>query len=185
MKKHLITGMLVAVIMLLSTVVSFATSDSAVTIVNPTASGTIYSTNLLISIKVTQPKTIRVKVTEEKKKVNDILYSTTIDEIEKAEQARAAGKPAATFVSVPIAEPDTYTSVNSLSFYTKKFEKVTPGAFKIRVDTISGGVVTHSSESLVMMKEKEEETTDAKIFSTSQSGATQFLQNLLKTIFGN
>lgn len=184
MRKYLITGMII-ITMMFSTVVSFATQDPAVTIVNPTVSSTIYSTNLLISIKMTQPKTIRVKVTEEKKKVNDVLYSTTIEEITKAEAAREAGKAAATIVSIPIGDADTYVSANSLSFYTKKFEKVTPGAFRIRVETISGGQVTHASESLVMMKEKPLETTDAKIFTTSQSGATQFLQNLLKTIFGN
>lgn len=184
MRKYMIIVMLM-IIMMFSTAVSYATQDSAVTIVNPTVNSTIYSTNLLISIKVTQPRTIKVKVTEEKKKINDVLYSTTIDEIQKAETARQEGKPAAAIVSVPIGVADTYTSVNNLSFYTKKFENVTPGAFKITVETISGGQVIHSSESLVMMKEKQVETTDAKIFSTSQSGATQFLQNLLKSIFGN
>lgn len=184
MKKYIISVILI-VTMLFSTGVCFATQDPAVTIVNPTVNSTIYSTNLLISIKLAQPKVIRVKVTEEKKKVNDILYTTTIDEIQKAEAALAEGKPAATIVSIPVGEPDTYTSVNSLSFYTKTVEKVTPGAFRIRVETISGGQVIHASESLVMMKEKPIETTDAKIFTISQSGATQFLQNLLKSIFGN
>lgn len=184
MRKYLIAVMLI-MMMLFSTAVSFAAADSAVTIVNPTAGSTIYSTNLLISVKLTKPKTIKVTVTEEKKKVNDTLVSTTVDEIVKAELARSAGKPAADFVSVPLGDPEKYTSENNLSFYTKKYEKVTPGAFKIKVETISGGQITNSSESLVMMKEKEVEATDAKIFNSSQSGATQFLQNLLKSIFGN
>lgn len=184
MRKYIIAVILIMT-MLFSTSVCFASQDPAVTIVNPTVNSTIYSTNLLISIKVTQPKTIRVKVTEEKKKVNDVLYATTIDEIQKAEAAIAEGKSAATIVSVPVGVPDTYTSVNNLSFYTKTFEKVTPGAFRIRVETLYGGQVIHASESLVMMKEKQVAATDANIFNTSQSGATQFLQNLLKTIFGN
>jgi len=184
MRKYIIAVLLI-VMMLLSTVVSFAASDPAVTIVNPTVSSTIYSTNLLISVKVTQPKTIRVKVTEEKKKINDNYYSTTIDEIQNAEQAREAGKPASTFVSIPVEEADTYVSQNYLSFYTKRFEKVSPGTYKIRVETLLNGQVIYSSESLVMMKEKVVETTDTKIFSVYQSGATQFLQNLLKSIFGN
>lgn len=184
MKKYMIS-VLVVVMMLLSTVVSFAASDPAVIIVNPTASSTIYSTNLLISVKVTQPKTIRIKVMEEKKKINDNYYSTTIDEIQKAEQAREADKPASTFVSIPLEEADTYVSQNYLSFYTKRFEKVNPGTYRIRVDTLVNGQVVYSSESLVMMKEKAVETTDTKIFISSQSGATQFLQNLLKSIFGN
>lgn len=184
MRKYIIAVMIILT-MLFSTTVSFATVDPAVTIVNPTIGSTLYSTNLLISIKVTQPKTIRVTVTEEKKKVNDVLLAATIEEIEKAEQAREEGRPALTFVSVPLEEADTYITAGNLSFYTKKFEKVMPGTYKIRVETLSGGQVIHTSESLVMMKEKEVETTDAKIFSVSQSGATQFLQNLLKTIFGN
>jgi len=184
MRKYMIAVLLI-VMMLLSTVVSFAASDSTVTIVNPTAGSTIYSTNLLVSVKVAQPKTIRVKVTEEKKKINDNYYSTTIDEIQKAEQAREAGKPASTFVSITLEEADTYVSQNYLSFYTKRFEKVTPGTYRIRVETLLNGQVIYSSESLVMMKEKPVETTTAKIFSSYQSGATQFLQNLLKSIFGN
>ena len=47
MRKYMIAVLLI-VMMLLSTVVSFAASDPAVTIVNPTVSSTIYSTNLLI-----------------------------------------------------------------------------------------------------------------------------------------
>lgn len=184
MKKYIIAVLLI-VMMLSTTVVSFAASDPSVIIVNPTVGSTIYSTNLLISVKVTQPKTIRVTVTEEKKKINDNYYSTTIDEIEKAELAREAGKPASTFVSIPLETSDIYVSQNYLSFYTKRFEKVTPGTYKIKVETLFAGQVTYSSESFIMMREKPVETTTAKIFSTSQSGATQFLQNLLKSIFGN
>lgn len=184
MKKYIIAVLLIAM-MLLSTVVSFAASDPSVVLVNPTVGSTIYSTNLLISVKVTQPKTIRVTVTEEKKKVNDNYYSTTIEEIQKAEQAMVAGKPASTFVRIAVEEADTYVSQNYLSFYTKRFEKVSPGTYRIRVETLLDGQVIYSSESLVMMKEKPVETTAAKIFSSSQSGATQFLQNLLKSIFGN
>lgn len=184
MKKYMIS-VLIIVMILLSTVVSFAAPDPSVIIVNPTASSTIYSTNLLISVKVTQPKTIRIKVMEEKKKVNDNYYSTTIDEIQKADQAREAGKPASTFVSIPVGETDTYVSQNYLSFYTKRFEKISPGTYRIKVETLVNGQVIYSTESLVMMREKVVETTDAKIFISSQSGATQFLQNLLKSIFGN
>jgi hypothetical protein len=184
MRKYIIALLLIAM-MLLSTIVSYGASDPAVTIVNPTVSSTIYSTNLLISVKVTQPKIIQVKVTEEKKVINDVYYSTTIDEIEKATLAKELGKPAPVFVSVPVEVADTYITQNYLSFYTKRFEKVTPGTYKIRVETIVNDQVVFSSESLVMMKEKEVETTAAKIFSTPQSGATQFLQNLLKSIFGN
>lgn len=184
MRKYVIALMLM-MIMLFSTVSSFAASDPAVTIVNPTAASTTYSTNLLISIKVAKPATIRVKVTEEKKKVNDVLYATTIDEILKSEQARRDGKAAATIVSVPVGEPEVYTSTNNLSFYTKKYEKITPGVYRIKVETLSAGQVLYTGENLVTMKEKEIEESEAKIFSTSQSGATQFLQNLLKTIFGN
>ena len=183
--KKLLVLITLMLAMIFSTATSFAASDPAVTIVNPTDSSTSYSTNLLVSVKITKPKTIRVRVTEEKKKVNDVLYSMSLDELEKAQQAKAEGKPAATVVSVPLGEPETYTTSNNLSFYTKKFEKVTPGVYRIRVETISAGQVVFSSENLVVMKEKEVAATDAKIFNSTQSGTTTFLQNLLKTIFGN
>jgi hypothetical protein len=183
--KKLLVLITLLLAMVFSTATVFGASDPAVTIVNPTDSSTSYSTNLLVSVKITKPKTIRVRVTEEKKKINDVLYSMTLDEVQKAQQAKAEGKPAATVVSVALGETETYTTSNNLSFYTKKFEKVTPGVYRIRVETLSAGQVIYSSENLVVMKEKEAEAANMNIFSTNQSGTTTFLQNLLKTIFGN
>lgn len=184
MRKHVVVLMLM-IVMIFSAVPSYAVPDPAVTIVNPVGSSTIYSSNLLISVKIAKPKTIRVKVTEEKKKVNEVLYAATLDEVLKSDAAKREGRAGTVMVSVPLGEYDTYTSSNNLSFYTRKYEKVTPGVYRIRVETLSAGQVVYSSENLVAVREKEVAATNTEIFTTSQSGTTQFLQNLLKTIFGN
>ncbi len=184
MRKYLIV-LITVLAMLFTTATCYAVSDPAVTIVNPTGSSTIYSTNLLISVKIAKAATIRVSVSEEKKKVNETLYSTSIDEIQKAELAKREGRIGSTIVSIPYGEPNTYTSYNNLSFFTKKYENVQPGVYRIKVDTMYQGQVAYSSENLVTMKDKEPQVMATSIFTSSQSGATQFLQNLLKTIFGN
>lgn len=184
MRKYIF--LIIAVFTLLfSTITCYAVTDPAVTIVNPTDSSTIYSTNLLISVKIAKPATIRVSITEEKKKLNETLYTTSVDEILKSELAKKEGRIGSTIVSVPIGEPEFFTSANNLSFYTRKYENVSPGVYRIKVETMSQGQPIFSSESLVTMKEKEPEVLATSIFTSSQSGATLFLQNLLKTIFGN
>jgi len=180
--KRRISIILVLVIALFCTpFVSSAAGDPSVILVNPASNSTAYSNNILLSIKITQPKTIKVSFFEEKQMTNGTMSSVNINAL-----ATSNGSVnSANFISQQIGLPSTFTSGNNLSFYTKQINGLKPGLYRIRIDTIdNSGNRTHSSDSYVAVKEKAEEA-DANIFNARQSGTMQFLQNLLKNIFGN
>jgi hypothetical protein len=161
---------------------AFAATDEDVTIVNPVSYSTVASTNLLVSVKLTKPKTINVTVTEEKKSVDGTNYTLGESDMKAIQDGTFTGVR----VSVIVVDGDSFTSTNNLSFYTKKLENITPGVYKIKVETISAGKVTHTSANYVVIKSKTADASaDSTLFDSSQSGTATFLQNLLKSIFGN
>jgi len=178
--RKLITTIIVVLALLCGTVVASAASDPNVMLVNPASNSTVYSSNLLISVKLTQPKTIRVMVYEEKQQVNGTLSAVNVNTLTISNGAiNNVG-----FTSVAITMPATFVSTNNLSFYTKQVNNLKPGLYRIQIETLDASNKTvYTNNSYVVVKEKTEE--EAKIFDTPQSGTMQFLQNLLKTIFGN
>jgi hypothetical protein len=172
-----ILAMVIFIIMLCGTASAFAASDPAVTIVSP--SQAVYGNSLLISIKITAQKTIRVSLYEEKEKAGDKLIS-----IDPTSGNDLAGK---SLYSVSIMTPEIFKGKNNLQFYSKQISDVTPGLYKVKADTLDTlGIVTASSDSRFVVMPKESETAEGSvIFETQQTGAFQWVQNLLKTIFGN
>ena len=181
MKKRFSIIITVIIVLLCSTVSSSAAGDPSVVLVNPATNSTVYSNNILISIKLSQPKTIRVSVFEEKQIVNGTLSAVNINTITTSN----GGLNTAKLNSQPVGVPVDFIGKNNLSFYTKQINGLKPGLYRIRIDTIdSAGNKTYTSNSYVAVKEKTEEA-NAKIFDSPQSGTMQFLQNLLKNIFGD
>jgi len=136
----------------------FGAANPNVVIVNPVPGVMIYSDNLLISVKVTEPTTIKVKVN---------LETTNGD----------------TPVITAIGAEETFTSTTNLSFYTRKIEIVKPGNYRVVVDTIdAGGSVIFTNSSLIEIRAKEDNPAE-NTATGSQSGPAQFLKNLLKIIF--
>lgn len=178
MKRYLAIVILILALIFNSTVMAFATVDSDVTIVNPIAYSTVTSTNLLVSVKLTKPKTIKVTVTEEKKTVDGTSYALTENDMKAIQDGTFTG----TRSSVPRGDGESFTSSNNLSFYTNKIEDVTPGVYKIKVDTMVQGKPIHTSVNYVLVKSKTADSAD--LFDSSSSGTATFLQNLLKSIFG-
>lgn len=182
-------SLILTLMLILSTVVSAAASDPAVTIISPASETIVSSDSLLISVKITRPSTIRVGVYEEKQIKGDQQVSVDVNNLE-ALQAAAKGASATSkvgsslkFVSRDVMAPETFTSGNTLSFYTKQINDVTPGLYKVRVETVDGkGKVLYVTQNLVAVKGVEKGKSD--LFEANQSGVSQFLQNLLKTIFG-
>lgn len=101
-------------------------------------------------------------------------------------QVNATGSGVTTsFVSEVVMAPETFTSTNTMSFYTKQLNNVTPGLYKVKVDTIDAeGNVLYSTENLVVVKGVISEAEKTDLFESNQSGISQFVQNLLKSIFG-
>lgn len=64
--KKMIAVLTIILVLLCSTVFSSAAANPNVVLVNPAANSVVYSSNLLISAKLTQPITIRVTVYEDK-----------------------------------------------------------------------------------------------------------------------
>ncbi len=178
--RKLLTTLIVVLSLLCGTIVANAAADPNVVLVNPAPNSNVYSSNLLISVKLTQPKTIRVMVYEEKQMVNGTLSAVNVNTLTMTNGAINGGG----FSSSPVMLPATFTSNNNLSFFTRQVNNLKPGLFRIQIDTLdSAGKPVFTNNSYVVVKEKVQE--EAKVFDTPQSGTMQFLQNLLKTIFGN
>lgn len=155
----------------------YAATDPNVFLVNPVSKSTVTTNNLLISVKLTAPKTIKVKVWEEKQVVNGTLAAVNVNTL-----TATSGSVNTDLQSVIVTTLPQYSSNNNLSFYTKQVTVSGPGLYRIEISTVEDGKVTATTNSLVLVKEKATEET--KIFDTPQSGTMQFLQNLLKNIFG-
>lgn len=178
--RKLIVVLTVVLSLLCSTVVASAAADPNVVLVNPKANSAVTSNNLLISVKITQPKIIRVSVFEEKQIVNGTLSAVNINTLTTTNGSINS----ASFTPVSVMEPAKFESKNNLSFYTKQIN-VKPGLYLIQIETLNAdGKAAYTNNSYVVVKEKTQEA-EVKIFETPQSGTMQFLQNLLKTIFGD
>ncbi len=184
LRKLFITVILILAILFSSTTV-FAATNSNITIVNPVTNSISYSTNLLISVKITKPTTIKVDAKKQMKTVNGTLAAITYDDFEKAKKDKEEGKEPQKFTGVSIITPENFVTSNDLSFYTKKLENVVPGVYLIKIETLDAeNKVTHTNSSYVIVKDKSELEEEGKKEAV-QPGAAQFIQNLLKSIFGN
>ena len=171
---------LILIISLISSSVTAFAAPAAV-LVNPAPSSIVYSSNLLISVKLMQPTTIKVQVFEERQMVNGTSSAVNIDTLSLNSGEISNSN---SFTSVSVMPEVTFNSTNNLSFYTKQVNGLTPGLYKIQIRVVdANGKVTDTITRHVAIKQKTED--EAKIFDTPQSGTMQFLQNLLKTIFGN
>jgi len=170
-------ALIVALLLLIQTSAVFAEPNPDVSIVNPVAGRTIYSDNLLVSVKITAASSVKVYVTQEFKVVNGENTTVGLDEYQKADKSETAG--------VAVGSAESFTSVNNLSFYTKKVEDVKPGIYKITVDTVDAeGKVIYTNSNLVEIMDKGANPEDPAVLdSQQQSAAALFLKNLLKIIF--
>lgn len=178
-------------------------------IVSPAANTIVYSDSFLVSVKIAEPKTVRVTIYEQKELYNDQLTSVnvvnmstedlaviaqgpvpvitgeaTAAEVEMSAVASLSSTvPVKNYVSVALAEPTTYTCTGTLGFYTKQIDNVKPGLYKIEVQTLNAAAeVTETTNNFVAVKVKPV-AEKVNIFETPQTGALQFLQTLLKNIF--
>ena len=175
MRKYM-TALIFVVLLSLNTSFVFAAANPNIIIVNPVSGSTVYSDNLLVSVKITTPSSIKVSVTQEFKLTNGERAAVSLEEYQKAEAATVTGSA--------IGTADNFTSTTNLSFYTKKIDNVNPGVYKITVDTLSpDGVVLFTNSSPVEIKAKESNAAESAGSESNQSGAANFLRSLLKIIF--
>ncbi len=182
MKKYVI-AIVMMMIMMISTTVAFADTDPNVVVVNPEQYGTIYSDNLLVSVKILEPKTIKVSFYEEKQIKNDVAVSINVNKIEEKSDLEELTN----LTSELVYDRETFVSTSKLSFYTKRVEGITPGLYRIRVDTVnnSGKVLFTSNTHLIVKDKSQEPAAEASRFDTPQLTTMQIVQNFFKNIFGN
>ncbi len=171
-KKRIVAFLLILVMVLGSAVCAFAAdADPNITIVNPVQGTPVTSSNLLISVKLTKRETIVVNV----------LKETSVTRTVTSADGTATQEKTIKLESIFVSEQFVPTS--DLSFYTKKLENVAVGDYVVRVDTLdSSGKVIYETTRKVSVKEKTE-TED--VFTKENTGMNNFLQSLLKSIFGN
>ncbi len=173
-KSRYFVVLAVVLALILSTSAVFAAANPNVTIASPVSGSTVSSSSLLVSVKVTAPTTIKVGVARVMKTADT---PATAAEYEKAVKEGTLSS----FTTSSIFQDEPFKTTNNLSFYTKKLENVTPGVYRVKVETIgTGGTAIYSSSRYVIMKAEASEAVD---FSSAQPGAVQFLQGLLKSIF--
>lgn len=178
MRKALVFILLISM-MALNLGFVFAASDPDVTIVSPGQS--VSGNSLLVSVKLTAPKTIKVSVYEEKEKVGDKLVSVNTSGL------RPKDLSGRSFSSVAIMKSETFTSTGKLQFYNKQFNNINPGIYRIKVDVLDrNSAVIDSSSLRTIVAAKENEASKAnEIFQPQQTGALQWVQNFIKSLFKN
>lgn len=177
-----------------STDKAYGAEDPAVTVVNPLHNATVYANSILISIKLTAPETIKINVYKQVKHDsagNPLTLSfTEWDKVQEELKAIQAGSSASASPSIQVlqgwvTETVTFTSTSDLAFFTKKVENLSTGVYKIKIDTMDAeDKAIYTKEQIVFVKEKAAQPEKPKVFKSSQPGTVNFLQNLLKSIFG-
>ena len=181
---------LILVIAILATGIVFA---DAAAIVSPAANSIVYTDTLLVSVKVTELKTIRVSVYAEKVVSGDKLVNADVSKFTEADLKAAAGS--GKYTDVLLGEAATYTNTVEIGFYTKQIS-VSPGLYKVKAETletvmewpegatepVEKTIVTETKSSLVAVKKKAVEE-KPQVFQNNSTGAVTFIRKILKDLF--
>ena len=181
---------LILVIAILATGIVFA---DAAAIVSPAANSLVYTDTLLVSVKVTELKTIRVSVYAEKVVSGDKLVNADVSKFTEADLKAAAGS--GKYTDVLLGEAATYTNTVEIGFYTKQIS-VSPGLYKVKAETletvmewpegaeepVEKVIVTETKTSYVAVKKKPVEEKQ-QVFQNNSTGAVTFIRKILKGLF--
>ena len=182
---------LILVLVLLAAGLCFG-ADAA-SIVSPAANSIVYTDSLLVSVKVTELKTIRVSVYEEKIDAQDKQTSVDVSKFTEEDLKTAAETK---YTDVLLGEAALYTNTADIGFYTKQIS-VTPGLYKVKAETletvmewseaeqklVEKTLVTQTVSSLVAVKTKPAEEEKTQVFQDTSAGAVTFIRKILKGLF--
>ncbi len=173
----------------------------AATIISPAQNAITTSSSLLISVKVTEPRTVRVTVYEEKisREAEDgsrEYLAVDVSRFTKDDLAKIAdvydGKEAETlstgvaasrYSSVIRSAAVNYTNTGDLGFYTKQISDVTPGLYRVRVETLGEDETVIEAVSSFVAVQKKAEEEKPSLFEGKQTSAVRAIQNVLKSLF--
>ncbi len=157
-KRRVIIALTVVVCLIFTTLPAFAATslprDPNITIVSPTKDAVMKTGTVLVSVKMTAPKSIRMSLYEE------------------------------TTSSRKLIKTENYSSSKSLSYYTRQLTGLDPGVYCINVSTLnSAGNAIYASEIYVKVQKKTSDTVKVDVFN-SQNTTSSFWASLLKKLLG-
>lgn len=158
MKKRRLLIILTLILCLLINVVPVAAAsglkdDPNVIIVSPTKDQVMTSGKVLVSVKLTAPKTIKMSFYQIDSESNKTLITS-----------------------------DVHTSTKKLGYYTRQLTGLNPGVYCVNISTLnSAGKAVYASEIYVKVQKQSEGTVKVDVFN-SRNTTTTFWSNLLKKL---
>lgn len=128
--------------------------DPALTIVSPTKNAVMQTGKVLISVKMTAPRTIKMS-----------FYEVDGNENKK------------------LVKAETYSSDKNLSYYTKQMTGLEPGVYAINISTLSNGKAIYASELYIKIEKKTADSVKVDVFN-SRNTTNSFWSSLLKKLLG-
>lgn len=157
-RRRVLIALTVIICLIFTTLPAFAATslprDPNITIVSPTKDAVMKTGTVLVSVKMTAPKSIRMSLYEE------------------------------TTSSRKLIKTERYSSSKSLSYYTRQLTGLDPGIYCINISTLnSAGNAVYASEIYVRVQKKTSDSVKVDVFN-SQNSSSSVWASLLKKLFG-
>ena len=157
-RRRVLIALTVIICLIFTTLPAFAATslprDPNITIVSPTKNAVMKTGTVLVSVKMTAPKSIKMSLYEE------------------------------TTSSRKLIKTERYSSSKSLSYYTRQLTGLDPGVYCINVSTLnSAGNAIYASEIYVKVQKKTSNSVKVDVFN-SQNSSNSFWASLLKKLLG-
>ncbi len=157
-RRKALIALAVVVCLIFSTLPAFAATslskDPNIVVVSPTKNAVMKAGTVLVSVKMTAPRTIRMSLYEETKSGRSLIRS------------------------------ERYSSSRSLSYYTRQLTGLDPGVYCVNISTLnSAGSAIYASEIYVKVQKRTSDTVKVDVFN-SQNSSSSFWATLLKKLLG-
>ena len=157
-RRRVLIALTVIICLIFTTLPAFAATslprDPNITIVSPTKNAVMKTGTVLVSVKMTAPKSIKMSLYEE------------------------------TTSSRKLIKTERYSSSKSLSYYTRQLTGLDPGVYCINISTLnSAGNAIYASEIYVKVQKKTSNSVKVDVFN-SQNSSNSFWASLLKKLLG-
>lgn len=157
-RRKALIALAVVVCLIFSTLPAFAATslskDPNIVVVSPTKNAVMKTGTVLVSVKMTAPRTIRMSLYEETKSGRSLIRT------------------------------EKYSSSRSLSYYTRQLTGLDPGVYCVNISTLnSAGSAIYASEIYVKVQKRTSDTVKVDVFN-SQNSLSSFWATLLKKLLG-
>ncbi len=157
-RRKALIALAVVVCLIFSTLPAFAATslskDPNIVVVSPTKNAVMKTGTVLVSVKMTAPRTIRMSLYEETKSGRSLIRT------------------------------EKYSSSRSLSYYTRQLTGLDPGVYCVNISTLnSAGSAIYASEIYVKVQKRTSDTVKVDVFN-SQNSSSSFWATLLKKLLG-